>query len=121
MAYEYTTPRYALKYDKEKCGNAYECLKCVEASVKVGCFAIGWCQSKTPEPPYPQSYEEIDHMIITCGMAVCNGCGKCIEACPKDALTLVKPEPRVPAAKVQRSDIIFCYTLKDGTKVTPRG
>ena len=33
MAYEYTTPRNKIIYDKEKCGNAYECFKCVEITL----------------------------------------------------------------------------------------
>ena len=120
MVYEYTTPRHSIIYDKEKCGNAYECFKCVEATNKVGCLCLGWMNTETPEPGVPQKWENIDWKIITSFMTHCWGCGACIEACPKDALKLEKAEPRDPGVKVQRSDIIFCYTLKDGTKITTR-
>ncbi|UMZ74238.1 4Fe-4S binding protein [Natranaerofaba carboxydovora] len=121
MAYEYHTPRPKLIYDKEKCGNAYHCLKCVETSNRVGCLCIAWMNTETPERGKPQKYEDIDWKIVTGFMTNCWGCNKCVEACPNDALRLEMPESREPAARVQRSDIIFCYTLKDGTKITTRG
>ena len=121
MAYEYTTPRNNILYDKGKCGNAYECLKCVEAATnQVGCMCIAWMNTEIPDPKTQKTWEDIDWSIITSFTPDCFGCGACVEACPKDALKLEKAEPREPAAKVQRSDIVFCYTLKDGTKVTTR-
>jgi NAD-dependent dihydropyrimidine dehydrogenase PreA subunit len=120
MAYRYTTPRHSIIYDKEKCGNAIECLKCVEAAKKFGCLCIAWMNTETPKPGVPQKWEDIDWKIVTAFMPHCLGCGACIEVCPKDALKLEKAEPRVPAAKVQRSDIVFCYILKDGTKIATR-
>jgi NAD-dependent dihydropyrimidine dehydrogenase PreA subunit len=121
MAYEYVTPRNAIIYHKEKCGNAYECLKCVEvASNEVGCVCLGWMNTTDPDPKTQKRWEDIDWKIITSFMADCFGCGECVKACPKDALELKKAEPREPAVKVQRSDIVYCYTLKDGTKVGPR-
>jgi len=121
MAYEYTTPRNKIIYDKEKCGNAYDCNKCVETtSNEVGCNCLAWMNSATPDPATQKTYEDIDWSIISSFTPDCFGCGKCVEVCPKDALALEKAPPREPAAKIQRSDIVFCYTLKDGTKITTR-
>jgi hypothetical protein len=51
MAYEYTTPRNKIIYDKKKCGNAYECLKCVETTNnEVGCNCLAWMNTATPDP-----------------------------------------------------------------------
>lgn len=119
-AYQYTTPRHKILYDKEKCGNAYLCLKCVEASNDNGCLCIGWMNTETPQAGVPQRWEDIDWKIITAFMPNCDACGKCVKACPKDALKLELAPPRTPAARVQRSDIVFCYTLKDGTKIKAR-
>lgn len=121
MAYEYTTPRHSIIYDKEKCGNAYECLKCVEVTAnKVGCCCLGWMNTNEPDPQTQKRWEDIDWKIISSFMTDCFGCGECVKSCPKDALELQKVQPRDPAAKVQRSDLVFCYTLKDGTKIATR-
>jgi len=119
--YKYTTARHQIKYNKEKCGNAYECLKCADvATKKVGCCCLGWMNSSEPDPKTQKRYEDIDWNIITSFMPDCIGCGECVKACPKDALELVLAEPRDPASKIQRSDIVYCYTLKDGTKISTR-
>jgi len=121
MPYQYTTPRHSIIYDKEKCGNAYECLKCVDTTAnKVGCLCLAWMNTHDPDPAVQKRYEDIDWKIITSFMPDCFGCGECVKACPKDALALKVAEPREPATKVQRSDIVFCYTMKDGTKVAAR-
>jgi len=121
MAYEYSTPRHQIIYNKEKCGNAYECLKCVDvATNKVGCMCLAWMNTVEPDPKTQKKWEDIDWKIITSFMPDCFGCNECVKACPKDALALQKAEPRVPAARIQRSDIVFCYTLKDGAKISTR-
>jgi ferredoxin len=121
MSYNYGTPRHTIVYNKEKCGNAYECLKCVDTtSNKVGCLCLAWMNTETPDPKAVKRWEDIDWKIITSFMPDCFGCGECVKACPKNALELKKIDPGEPAIKVQRSDIVFCYTLKDGTKITTR-
>lgn len=120
--YSYSVPRPVIDYDAEACGNAVLCLKCVKACLDTGHNLIGFMN--TDDPPVgenaPKRLEDIHHMIIFSGMINCPGCGKCIDACPKKALTLVMPEPREHAAKVQRSDIVFCVTNKDGSVTIPR-
>jgi len=50
MITPYATPRPVIHYDKEKCGNAYPCRKCVEASNNRLCLCIGWMNSAVPDP-----------------------------------------------------------------------
>jgi len=122
MGYTHTTPRPVLSVDEEACGDAILCLKCVETCLEAGPNCIGFINIDTPPvgDNAPQRLEDIPHKIITSVMINCNGCGKCVEACPKGALKLEMPEPQVPATRVQRSDIVFCGTLRDGTRVFPR-
>lgn len=120
MSYQYTTPRHKIIYHKDKCGNAYECLKCVDTTNKIGCFCLGYMNTETPDPKTQTTYESIDWKIFSTFMPNCWGCEACIKACPKDALELKRAEPGEPTVKVQRSDIIFCYTHPDGTKETSR-
>ena len=120
--YIYSTPRPVINYNVEACGNAILCLKCVQACLDTGHNLIGYMN--TDSPPVgenaPRRLEDIHHTIIFSGMINCNGFGRCVEACPKNALALEMPEPRSPAPKVQRSDTVFCVTNRDGSVTIPR-
>ena len=120
MPYSYVTPRHKLVYNKEKCGNAYECLKCVDVTAnKVGCLLPRLAE-------YPDAgtdgeamgrYRLADHHIVHARLLRVRGM---CEGLPKRSLELQKVDPGIPAVKVQRSDIVYCYTLKDGTKIMTR-
>jgi ferredoxin len=122
MEYRHITPRPVVTVDEAACGNAILCLKCVKACLDVGFNCIGFMNTAPPlmGENAPQRLEDIRHRIIFSGMGNCNGCGKCIEMCPKGALTLQMPEPQVPTTKIQHTDTVFCGTLRNGTKVFPR-
>jgi NAD-dependent dihydropyrimidine dehydrogenase PreA subunit len=115
--YYYMTPRPMIEVDTDLCGNAILCLKCVKACLDAGPNCIGFINSDTPPvgPDAPQKLEDIS----TC-MVNCNGCGKCVAACLKGALKLIVPEPQQPAERVQRCDIVFCVTKRDGSVTMPR-
>ena len=120
--YIYNTPRPVIYYDAEACGNAILCLKCVKACLDTGHNLIGFMNTDSPPvgETAPGRLEDIHHMIIFSGMINCNGCKNCVDACPKNALTLEMPEPRLPAPRVQRSDTVFCVTNRDGSFTIPR-
>jgi ferredoxin len=123
MEKEYTTPRNRIYVDEEACGNAILCLKCVKVCLEHGPNLLGYANKDTPPvgEDAPKSLQEIDHKIVTRWMVLCDGCEECLRACPRGALSLVRPEPREPATRISRGDIVFCHTLRDGTKVYPSG
>ena len=117
------TPKYTLKFDQEACGNAVLCLKCVHACRDHGVNCICFVNKATPPvgEGAPKDLKDIDHKVGAPFAIFCDGCGKCVEVCPKNAITLVKPEFRDPATRVSFGDLVYCHTLRDGTKVYPRG
>ncbi len=118
----YTTPRYRIYVDEDVCGNAILCLKCVKSCLDHGPNCLGFANKDIPPvgEGAPKTLQEIDHRIVTGFMIMCDGCEECIHICPKGALSIERPEPREPAARIERGDIIFCHTLRDGTKVYPK-
>ncbi len=119
----YVTPRHRIYFDYEACPNANDCRKCVDACKKYGGNCIGFVAKDVPKstgPEAPKGLWDIPHRAFGWFMVRCDACGKCVEVCPKNAITLVKAAPPVPRAVVhQAPDIIMCATLKDGTQVTP--
>jgi NAD-dependent dihydropyrimidine dehydrogenase PreA subunit len=120
--YSYVTPKPMIEVDTDLCGNAILCLKCVKACLDSGPNCIGFMNSDTPTvgPGAPEKLEDIHHQIISANMINCNGCEKCVEICPRKALKLIMPEMQQPADKVQRCDIVFCVTNRDGSTISPR-
>ena len=115
---EYITPRYQISVDEEACGNAIDCLKCVKICLDHGPNVLGYMNKEAPEEPYPKKLEEIDHKIISAFMINCDGCKKCIESCPHQALSLIIPEPQKPRALIpQDASVVLCGKLADGTEV----
>lgn len=118
------TPRYTIKIDQDACGNAVECLKCVKTCLDHGSNVLGFMNKETPDlsESIPGSWRDIDYCIISSFMINCDGCGKCVSVCPREAITLTAPPSQEPRAKVSIEDnIIMCAVLKDGTNITAEG
>ncbi len=118
---EHVTPRYRIGIDQDACGDAYVCRKCVQACLDHGANCIGFVNKEAPDPENPPlRIEDIDHKIMAAFMFNCDGCGNCVEVCPKGALTLIAPEPQIPRAAIYRDGcMVLCGTLADGTEVLP--
>ena len=83
---------------------------------------LGYINKETPPVGQnaPKTLEEIDHKIISAFMFNCDGCGECVNVCPKNALTLITPEPAAPRARYSRDGtIVICGTLANGKKKFP--
>jgi NAD-dependent dihydropyrimidine dehydrogenase PreA subunit len=120
MSPDHYTPRHRLIVDEEACGNAVECLKCVHVCRDHGQNVIGFVNKETPdlEEFVPRKLEEIDHRVMGCFMINCDGCAKCVDVCPKGALSLERAEVPVPRAVINKEPaIIMCSVLKDGTRI----
>lgn len=119
---EHVTPRYRIAVDEDACGNAIECLKCVRICLDHGPNVLGYMNKEAPDLDQfvPESLEDIDFKIISGFMINCDGCGQCIDACPRNALSLITPPPQIPRALIPRDgSIVLCGTLADGTEVFP--
>lgn len=118
----YVTPRYRIIINEDACGNAVLCLKCVKTCLDEGHNCLGYVNKKAPATGElaPKKIENIEHKIISAFMINCNGCGKCVNVCPNNALSIKAPKPQIPRVVVpKQAGTVMCYTLADGTKVQP--
>ncbi|MEX2704656.1 MAG: hypothetical protein Q6352_005265 [Candidatus Freyrarchaeum guaymaensis] len=80
------TIRPEIIYNKEKCGDPSACLKCIRACPY---NVLAYRPSEIPEPGEPPENWII---VPTCRvMCLYPTCKSCIEACPKDAITISVP------------------------------
>lgn len=70
-----------IKFDEQKCKNAYDCLKCVDAcpSGVLLVIPVGVHLAK-------DSKGRIEPVL----MSMCTGCGDCQRVCPAGAVTMLK-------------------------------
>ncbi|WP_258361136.1 4Fe-4S dicluster domain-containing protein [Moorella sulfitireducens] len=114
----YVTPRHRVYFDHAACGNAIECLKCVHVCRDHGANCIGFVNEKTPPvgENAPKRLEDIKHIVFGVRMYRCDGCGKCVEVCPRNAVRLEKVDVPVPRAVVYQPPFeIRCSIFKDGS------
>ncbi|MEI6610157.1 MAG: 4Fe-4S binding protein [Deltaproteobacteria bacterium] len=117
MSEEYITPRYRISIDDDACGNAVLCQKCVHTCLEHGANCLGFVNKDSPSlDNLPKRLEDIDHRILATFMFNCDGCNKCVEVCPKGALSLIVPEQQIPRAVIQQDGaVVLCSTQADGT------
>ena len=80
------TIRPEITYDKEKCGDPTDCLKCIRiCPYCVLCYR----PSEIPEPPNPPN----DWVIISTFRVMCPypACKLCVDTCPKGAIYISIP------------------------------
>lgn len=119
----YYVQRYKLEIDLEKCGNAVLCLQCVKACNHHGAKCISYVNRETPDPDnQPKTLRDIHHIVGGGLMYNCDGCGLCVEACPKQCIRLIPPEPQLPRAVIPaKPATVRIVKLKDGTSHMPAG
>jgi len=80
------TIRPVITYDKEKCGDPSTCLECIKSCPY---NVLAYRPLETPEPPNPPK----DWIVVPTCRVMCTypTCKLCIEACPKDALSITIP------------------------------
>lgn len=97
----YVTPRYRIQVDHAACGNAIDCLKCVHVCLDHGPNVLAYVNKEIPDlrKHVPKDHTDIDNMIIAGFLFACDGCEKCVDVCPKNAITVIAPEPQVPGPR----------------------
>lgn len=80
------TIRPEISYNKEKCGDPSACQKCIKACPYC---VLAYRPLETPEPGEPpKEWIIVSVCRVMCPYPVCK---LCIEACPKDALSISIP------------------------------
>jgi ferredoxin len=71
---------YKVEWSNEKCQHADECVRCLRVCPQA-VFAMYAPNREEGVPP-------TEFVISPAMQFFCNGCGACLEACPKDALKI---------------------------------